>query len=162
MGPSWSQDGGRSTLQKVVYRDDRQALALQLDALERENAELRRTITELEQRAVQSDRYESQSEGGKLGPEGRCVACGGTLLPIAMFAGHNLGDPQPIHMSTLRFRSRGGGFTHAAPVHSKACSSCGYIHNYVEFGRDEQALADDETAMDDNPDAQRVPNGASK
>ena len=44
-----------------------------------------------------------------------------------------LAQPLPLSMSTLRFTSPAGGFTHAAPVHSLACSSCGFIHNFIDI-----------------------------
>ena len=44
-------------------------------------------------------------------------------------------------MSTMRFGLPGGGFTHSAPVQARACSSCGYIHHFVDMGGGESAEA---------------------
>jgi hypothetical protein len=115
----------------VGYRDDREAMALQLRELERENARLREQLDGAEQRAraAQEDRHEVRRSGAHRA----CVMCGGTLLPVAIFAGHDTRAPLPLSMSTLRFGSPDGGFTHAAPVRSAACASCGFIHNFIDI-----------------------------
>ena len=59
--------------------------------------------------------------------------CSGNLLPVAIVAGHDVRNPLPLKMSTLRFRSPEGGFTASAPVRSYACGTCGYIHNFIDM-----------------------------
>jgi hypothetical protein len=113
------------------YRDDRDAMALQLRELERENARLREALDSAEARA--KDVQEARHEQRRSGAHKACVMCGGTLLPVAIFAGHDTRAPLPLSMSTLRFTSPEGGFTHAAPVHSSACASCGFIHNFIDI-----------------------------
>ena len=113
------------------YRDDRDAMAMQLAELERENARLREALDTAEGRAREAQ--EHRHERRRSGAHKACVMCGGTLLPVAIFAGHDTRQPLPLSMSTLRFTSPAGGFTHAAPVHSLACSSCGFIHNFINI-----------------------------
>ena len=112
----------------MAYRDDRQALALQIAELERENSKLRDELESAGKRykRVQDEHHEARRMGDK-----RCILCGGSLLPVAVFAGHDIGSPIPLSMSTLRFGRADGGFTHSAPIHSLACSSCGYIHSFI-------------------------------
>ncbi len=112
------------------YRDDRDAMAMQIAELERANARLQSALDLAEGRVrdVQEQRHEQRRSAAKA-----CVMCKGTLLPVAIFAGHDTRQPLPLSMSTLRFTSKDGGFTHAAPVHSLACSSCGFIHNFIEI-----------------------------
>ncbi len=116
----------------MAYRDDREAMMLQIAALEDENHRLRRELEEAASRArgVADDaRERRRSTAHKT-----CVMCGGsTLLPVAIFAGHDTRAPLPLHMSTLRFTSPTGGFTHSAPVHSLACSTCGFLHNFIDM-----------------------------
>jgi hypothetical protein len=64
---------------------------------------------------------------------GRCPACGGSLLPAAVFAGNNNRNPVPLRMSTLRFGNPAGGFTSSAPIQAKVCGSCGFIHHYIDL-----------------------------
>ena len=119
----------------MSYRDDRQALALEIAELERENQRLRDQLVDAERRYT-----ESVEEGHKeraRGTRDACVMCGGSLLPVAVFAGHDIGAPLPLSLSTLRFGSPSGGFTHAAPIRSMACASCGYIHNFIDMSVDE-------------------------
>lgn len=115
----------------MAYRDDRQALELALNDLQRENEDLR------EQLRTASDRYRKMlreaHEGRKEASRTSCIMCGGSLLPVAVFAGHDIAAPMPLQMSTLRFGSPNGGFTHAAPVRSMACASCGYLHNFIQM-----------------------------
>ncbi|MCA9634944.1 MAG: hypothetical protein KC420_02810 [Myxococcales bacterium] len=115
----------------MSYRDDRQALALQLAELERENERLRSEIESFEERLsrVMNERQELQHARSRRS----CVLCRGTLLPVAIFAGHDTRAPLPLSMSTLRFVSPQGGFTHSAPVRSFVCSTCGFIHNFVDI-----------------------------
>ncbi len=112
------------------YRDDRDAMVLQIAELERENARLQTALETAVERAREV--HEHNREQRRTAPKS-CVMCGGTLLPVAIFAGHDTRQPLPLSISTLRFTSPSGGFTHAASVHSLACSSCGFIHNFVDF-----------------------------
>lgn len=116
----------------MAYRDDRDAMVLQIAALEQENERLRRELegAEVRARGVADDARERRRSGAHK----TCVMCGGaTLLPVAIFAGHDTRAPLPLHMSTLRFTSPTGGFTHSAPVHSLACSTCGFLHSFIDM-----------------------------
>ena len=113
------------------YRDDRDAMALQIRELERENLRLREALDGAEQRA--RDVSDAKHEERRSGAHRSCIMCGGNLLPVAIFAGHDTRAPLPLSMSTLRFSSSEGGFTHAAPVRSSACASCGFIHNFIDI-----------------------------
>lgn len=115
----------------MAYRDDRQALELQLAELERQNDELRTELDDerAKARAARAeDRDRRQSSAGRA-----CTVCGGSLLPVAVFAGRNDRAPLPLRMSTLRFVNPTGGFTHAAPILAKACTSCGFIHHFIDI-----------------------------
>jgi hypothetical protein len=116
----------------VAYRDDRQALALQLADLERENHELREEIARL-QDAARRQRDESQDEARRAASQRGCVMCGGSLLPVALYAGRDSRSPLPLSISTLRFGDPAGGFTRAAPLMAKVCSTCGFIHTYIDI-----------------------------
>jgi len=116
----------------VVYRDDRQAMSLQIADLERENERLRE-----ENETLRDDAKRLRDEGREVrkreSKEGGCVACGGSLLPVALFAGRNLRSPIPISISTMRFGDPEGGFTRSAPVKANVCSSCGYVHCFIDI-----------------------------
>jgi len=116
----------------VAYRDDRQALELQLAELERENGALRE---ELEQERAKARAARAEDRERRHTSAGReCTVCGGALLPVAVFAGRNDRSPLPLRMSTLRFvNPSGGGFTRAAPILAKACTSCGFIHHFIDM-----------------------------
>jgi hypothetical protein len=115
----------------MVYRDDRQALVLQLNELERENQQLKADLERFEERLSRllAERQEIRHARARQA----CALCRGTLLPVAIFAGHDTRAPLPLSMSTLRFTSPQGGFTHSAPVRSFVCASCGYIHNFIDI-----------------------------
>jgi hypothetical protein len=115
----------------VAYRDEQQALWIQVAELERENDQLREAL----ERAAKRYRSwrEEQHAQRKDGARKDCIMCGGTLLPVAVFAGHDTRSPIPLSMSTLRFGLPDGGFTHSAPVRFMACSSCGFIHNFIDI-----------------------------
>ena len=115
----------------MSYRDDRQALALELAALERENADLREQLKDAQVRydSLKEEQHEARRDGSRT----HCVNCGGSLLPVAVFAGHDVSSPLPLKMSTIRFGSPTGGFTAAAPIRSMACSSCGFIHSFIDM-----------------------------
>jgi hypothetical protein len=115
----------------VAYRDDRHALELQLAELERQNEALRE---ELEQERAKARAARAEDRERRHTSAGReCTVCGGALLPVAVFAGHNDRSPLPLRMSTLRFVNPSGGFTHATPVLAKACTSCGFIHQFIDM-----------------------------
>ncbi len=113
------------------YRDDRDATALQIAELERDNERLRERLSEALARAqaVEDERHERRRASSQEG----CVMCGGALHPVAVFTGHSLQSPMRLHASTIRFAAKSGGFTHAAVVRSLACTSCGYIHSYIDM-----------------------------
>jgi hypothetical protein len=113
----------------VAYRDDHEALVLQVATLEREKERLEQELAhEREERRVLAEqRHGERRTEARSG----CVACSGTLLPVAVFAGHDIAAPLPLSMSTIRFGRPEGGFTHSAPVHSLVCTSCGLLHNFI-------------------------------
>lgn len=118
-------------MKRVSYRDEQQALMLQVAALERENERLREEIGAADDRYRRS--VQEQAEQRRKGLRYQCLMCGGNLLPVAIVAGHDPRNPLPLKMSTLRFGDPTGGFTASAPVHSYACASCGFIHNFVDM-----------------------------
>ncbi len=115
----------------MAYRDDRQALAMQIAELERANQKLREKL-EASQRKLAKTQSEQTAKRTAKARQG-CIVCGGTLLPVAIFAGRDITAPLPLKMSTLRFVDPNGGFTHSAPLHSMACASCGFIHNFIDM-----------------------------
>lgn len=116
----------------MAYRDDRQALSLQIAELERENERLREEVDTLRDHAKRQ-RDEDREVRKRESTERGCVACGGALLPVALFAGRNLRSPNPISISTLRFGDPEGGFTRSAPVKARVCASCGYVHCFIDI-----------------------------
>jgi len=116
----------------VPYRDDRQALTLQVAELERENEQLREEIATLKDDAKRQ-RDEDREVRKRESTERGCVSCGGSLLPVAVFAGRDLRSPIPISLSTLRFGDPAGGFTRSAPMKAKVCSSCGFVHCFIDI-----------------------------
>lgn len=116
----------------MAYRDDRQALSLQIAELERENETLRRELDDLRDEAKRQ-RDEDREVRRRAGSEAGCVVCGGSLLPVALFAGNKLRNPMPLSLSTLRFGDPDGGFTRAAAVKAKVCASCGYVHCFIDI-----------------------------
>ena len=115
----------------MPYRDDREALELRVRELERENERLRDELDAEQARrmALTQATHERRHSEARAG----CVLCGGTLLPVAVFAGHDIQQPLPLNISTLRFGRPAGGFTHSAPIHSMACASCGFIHSFISM-----------------------------
>ena len=122
---------GDATLVVVAYRDDHQALSLQVAELERENEELRHELDTMktDARRLRDAQHEERRAGAFRG----CALCGGSLLPVAVFAGQNHRSPMPLNASTLRFGDPSGGFTGSAPIKSKVCSSCGFIHQFIDI-----------------------------
>lgn len=121
----------------VPYRDDRQALALQVAELERENERLRREIHRLENEGKKmrdAERQEKRASALQF-----CALCGGSLHAVALFAGREARAPIPLSVSTTRFGDPQGGFTRSAPLKSRVCSSCGFVHNFIDFGTPEAA-----------------------
>ena len=129
----------------MAYRDEQQALLLQVAALEGENQRLRTALDGAEARFRQL--LHEQHETRRRGVRFSCVICSGNLLPVAIIAGHDARNPLPLKMSTLRFGSPEGGFTASAPVRSYACTSCGYIHNFIDMD-----AVDDEGSEDSGGD----------
>jgi len=117
----------------MAYRDDREALRMQVESLERDNERLHRELEAA--RAREGSLRDERDRVRQRQARGSCVQCGGTLLPVAVFAGHDVAAPLPLHLSTLRFVTKKGGFTHAAPLRASACASCGFIHFFVDFER---------------------------
>lgn len=115
----------------MAYRDDRHALELQLAELERQNEALREELDQERAKARAARAQDRERRHTSVGRE--CTVCGGSLLPVAVFAGHNDRSPLPLRMSTLRFVNPSGGFTHSAPILGKACTSCGFIHHFIDM-----------------------------
>jgi hypothetical protein len=115
----------------VSYRDEQQALLIEVAALERDNQRLQLELLEAQARFAELLRtqYEERRKNIRM----TCVMCSGNLLPVAIVAGHDVRNPLPLKMSTLRFGSPEGGFTASAPVRSYACGTCGYIHSFIDM-----------------------------
>jgi len=131
-----SVTGRDATLFAVSYRDDRQALSLQIAELERENEELKGEVAKLKEEAKRERAVEREKR--RVGALKACAMCGGSLLPVAMFAGRDR-TPIPLALSTVRFGDPAGGFTRSAPIKSLVCSSCGFIHNFIDIQAPEAA-----------------------
>jgi hypothetical protein len=115
----------------MAYRDDLEAMKGEVDALHRENAALKR---DLEAAAEKYKKFvEEALDLRRKGSRTECVRCGGSLQPIAVFAGHDIANPLPLQLSTLRFRAPTGGFTHSASVRHLACTTCGFIHSFMDM-----------------------------
>lgn len=125
-----------ATLIRVSYRDDRLALSLQIAELERENEELKGEVAQLKERARQE--RAADREKRRVGALRACAMCGGSLLPVAMFAGRDR-SPIPLAVSTVRFGDPAGGFTRSAPIKSLVCSSCGFVHSFIDIQAPEAA-----------------------
>lgn len=136
----------------MAYRDEQQALWIQVAELERENEQLKEALDRAASR-FRSWR-EAQHAQRKDGAHRDCIMCGGTLLPVAVFAGHDTRSPIPLSMSTLRFGLPDGGFTHSAPVRFMACSSCGFIHTFIDI---EQAITEPDPGESDESEEEACP-----
>jgi hypothetical protein len=131
------------------YRDDRDALALQVRELERENEALR---LELDAERERHQRTIDERDGGRQSAARRaCVACGGSLHAVAVFSGHDARNPTPLRISTMRFGSPGGGFTASAPYRTLACASCGLIHGFIDFEQGDAAVVGEGVLGDEDP-----------
>lgn len=119
----------------VAYRDEQQALLLEVKSLKQENERLREALEHEHERY--RELVDEQHEQRRKNVRMVCVQCRGNLLAVAIVAGHDIRNPLPLKMSTLRFGSPDGGFTASAPVRSYACSSCGYIHNFIDMGHED-------------------------
>lgn len=139
----------------MAYRDDRQALSLQVADLERENAELKSELEELRDDAKR-DR-EVQREKAKRNSRHGCVMCGGRMHAVAVFSGRH-GAPKPLQMSTPRFAAASGGFSRSTPIKAMACSSCGFIHHYIEIEGPDKALVTghDEDQLEDEVEGEAL------
>ncbi len=98
--------------------------------LERENEALREQVATLEEQARRA--READREQRRVGALKQCAVCGGSLLPVALFAGRDR-NPIPLSLSTSRFTDPEGGFTRSAPVKSMVCSACGFIHSFMDI-----------------------------
>lgn len=123
----------------MAYRDERHALELQVAELERVNEELRAELDETRVKA-RLEREQTREHRRNTSTRG-CTVCGGALLPVAVFAGRNDRSPLPLRMSTMRFVNPSGGFTSSAPILAKACSSCGFIHHFIDMRKADDALS---------------------
>lgn len=134
----------------MAYRDDRQAAELQLADLERENQKLREEL-EAAHAQMRQERARGREEQ-RTRTRGVCPACGGSLLPAAVFAGKSDNNPVQLRMSTLRFGNPSGGFTQSAPVQAKVCGTCGFIHHYIDLGTEAADRVTQEMPLDDEDD----------
>ncbi|MCR9163832.1 MAG: hypothetical protein ACE37F_01090 [Nannocystaceae bacterium] len=121
----------------MAYRDDRQALSLQVAELERENEQLKEELTELRDNARRE--REAQRDRARRDARHCCVMCGGTLHAVAVFSGKH-DAPKPLQLSTSRFSHPDGGFSRSTPIKAMVCSSCGFIHHYIDLARVDAAL----------------------
>lgn len=108
--------------------------------LERINEELRAELDETREKA-RLEREQTREQRRSTSSRGGCTVCGGALLPVAVFAGRNDRSPLPLRMSTMRFINPSGGFTSSAPILAKACSSCGFIHHFIDMRKADDALS---------------------
>jgi len=123
---------------------------MQLAELERENEKLRKELSESRADAKKS-RAEGRERRRAAAMKG-CPACGGSMLPAAVFAGNNDRNPIPMRFSTLRFSSKQGGFTDSAPVRAKVCASCGFIFHYIDMPRDRSRPSSEHLVIDEDLD----------
>ncbi len=133
----------------MAYRDDREALSLQVADLERENEELKQEVAQLKEAAKRQRAQEHENRRSKALRS--CVVCGGSLLPVALFAGRDLKHPIPLSLSTARFGDPAGGFNRSAPLKSKVCSSCGFIHAFIDIEAPDGADVTGAIQIDDEP-----------
>ena len=127
----WSRRVGPANVKPMVYRNEEQALRLRVQELERENESLSDEVQKLA-RQLDTEQAEHRREQQRKARDG-CALCGGTLHPVALFAGHDWRVPLPMHISTMRYQMPAGGFSHAACLQARACASCGFIHQFLEF-----------------------------
>jgi hypothetical protein len=132
----------------VPYRDDREALTMAVAGLERENETLKDEVEKLKADAKRK-REEDHNTRKETANRG-CALCGGSLLPVAVFAGRQA-NPVPLSVSTLRFGRPDGGFTGSAPIKSRVCSSCGFIHHFIDVGAPEAVDVTRERQIDPEP-----------
>ncbi|MEM6995675.1 MAG: hypothetical protein AAF721_34520 [Myxococcota bacterium] len=138
----------------MAYRDDRQALELQLAELERDNERLKKELDDSKADAKKS-RAKGRERQRAAAMKG-CPACGGSMLPAAVFAGKNERNPIPMRFSTLRFSSPNGGFTDSAPVRAKVCASCGFIFHYIDMPTAKQRESKDHLVIHEDLDDHEV------
>ena len=65
--------------------------------------------------------------------------CGGTLHAVAVFSGKH-DAPKSLQLSTSRFSHPDGGFSRSTPIKAMVCSSCGFVHHYIDLERVDAAL----------------------
>ncbi len=121
----------------VAYRDDRQALSLQVADLERENEELKGELAEMREQA-RRDREQQRDQRRRKSRHG-CVMCGGSLHAVAVFSGRH-DAPKSLQLSTTRFAVSDGGFSSSTPIRATVCSTCGFVHHYIDLERPDAAL----------------------
>ena len=121
----------------VAYRDDRQALSLQVADLERENEQLKEELSEL--RTTAKREREAQRDRARRDSRHSCIMCGGTLHAVAVFSGKH-DAPKSLQLSTSRFSHPDGGFSRSTPIKAMVCSSCGFVHHYIDLERVDAAL----------------------
>lgn len=121
----------------VAYRDDRQALSLQIAELERENEQLKSELEELRDRS-RREREETRDQR-RRDSRHDCAMCGGSLHAVAVFSG-TIRAPKQLHLSTSRFADPEGGFSRSTPIKAMVCSSCGFVHHYIDIERADAAL----------------------
>jgi hypothetical protein len=100
---------------------------------------------------------DEQHEVRKAGAFRGCALCGGSLLPVAVFAGQNHRSPLPLNVSTLRFGDPSGGFTGSAPIKSKVCSSCGFIHQFIDINAPDAMQVTDAAAQPSSAEPEPEP-----
>ena len=113
----------------MSYRSHHNALYLENVTLRAENARLREEVQHA-QVAYEAAR-ELRDDDDRRRVRGGCLSCHGVILPVAIFAGHRLGAPLPLQLSTARFLDRRGGYTHASLVQARVCTQCGLIHHFL-------------------------------
>ncbi len=133
----------------VAYRDDRQALSLQVAELERENEQLKEELSELRDTARRE--REAQRDRARRDARHGCVMCGGTLHAVAVFSGQHEA-PKSLRLSTSRFAHPDGGFSSSTPVRAMVCSSCGFVHHYIDLERVDAALVTGHDEPEDEED----------
>lgn len=114
----------------MTYRSDALAVRAENRHLRAENARLQRARRRLQ--AAYDDLRGSLDDVRKRSMQGRCLSCGGPILPVAVFAGHDSARPSPLQVSTARFCDARGGYTHTALLRARACTHCGLIHTFLE------------------------------
>lgn len=125
----------------MVYRSAPTAVDLEIQTQRAENARLRGQIEALV--ASRQEATAALARGHHQRATRHCLSCGGSILPVAMFAGHDAEKPVPLQVSTARFCKAGGGFRGSAVVQARACGRCGLLHTFL--AQHDPVCRDDET-----------------